>query len=541
MQANSTYIRVLASALSSTYGVKVEEGEIWAFNSDTKTLIYNPLTLLERPVEVVRGVLLHEIGHLIYTQPVPSSQIYKDYPIINIVYNAFEDVRIEKQLERQFGDFASEPILTKNLDGIGAFFEKNALVNTTKAYQIGAITVMVDLMMQIMGGRAQWNNYDEKKLFDKIARVETNLQEYVEPDVHEAAQVIQKKEDWQKLVSWARSAPSFGDIQKLVDQKVFPHIKHLIEQDPANESMKQAMAAKQAQKQQQGKGQGQPQSGQGEPSDEEKEEQAAQAAQAGDSTEEMAGAIGAELNEPGTGTYANTRHSTRVPNYPEASAMVSPYTNFLASRIKDILKENTAINFHGNHRAGKLLSRNVTKLVLGEERVFSKRNTIDSPHHHLIVALDSSGSMSGELMQNAYLGTVMALDTFRKVRMPFAVFDFDDEVDLLVSNTQVDPRFVNYQSKGGGTSDDDMIRVVAKYMAQRPDSTFLFLVIGDGQGRKLPKPELEYIQSRGLTIGIGIGSGAHQVAKAYPNGVMVQDVTQLPQVILQKLHDYISR
>lgn len=520
MRANSTYIRVLASALSTSYGVRVEEGDVWAFDSGKKTLIYNPVTLLERPIEVVRGVLLHEIGHLMYTVPEKSSQIYQDYPIINLVYNAFEDVRIEQKLGREFGSFAREPILTKNLDGIGKFFEKNSLVSTTKAYQVGAVAVMVDLMMQVLSGEARPHSWEEREVFGRIQRVERELQDYIEEDVHKAAQVIQQKEDWRKLISMARGARSFGEIQRMVDARVFPYIKHLIENDPANDAMKQAMQAAKAEAQQAAQSTGQP----------------------GEDGEDAAEVIAIKMeDDPGDGTLADSRKPYYTPSYPEASAMVSPYTNYLASRIKDIMKENTAMGFHGNHRAGRLLSRNVTKLTMGEERVFSKRNVVDNPKHHLIVALDASGSMDGEKMHNAYLGTVLALDTFQKIRMPFTIIEFGDEVTELATNTRVNPRFLNYRSQGGGTDDAEMVRYVADYMRRRADEEFLFIIIGDGCGVTLPRQELQYIKDHSVPLAIGIGNGAESVVRAYPGGVSVEDVTRVPGVILSTLHQYIHR
>jgi len=233
--------------------------------------------------------------------------------------------------------------------------------------------------------------------------------------------------------------------------------------------------------------------------------------------------------------------SSKVPPYNEASAMVRPYSNFLASRIKDILKENTAINFHGNHRSGRLLSRNVTKLVMGEERVFSKRNQIDSPNHHLIIALDASGSMQGEREYNAYLGTVLALDTFKKVRMKFTIFEFGDDTKILATDKYVNPHFLNYSSQGGGTDDGYMIKTVADYMKKNPNDEFLFIIIGDGQGGRLPDNELDYIDRRGYAMAIGIGEGARSVERQYRNGIAVEDVTKVPQVILNQLHAYIHR
>lgn len=531
MKANSTYIRVLASTLSNTYGVKVEEGENWAFDPDKRVLTYNPITLLEKPIEVVRGILLHEIGHVVHTRPVQSSQIYHDYPAINLMYNAFEDARVEHKLKKEYGGFAYEPLLTKNLVGMARFFEKNALVSQPKSVQISSVAVMVDVMMQILSGEARPRDYrdrEEAAIFEQIKRVEYELKDYVEQDVLEAAEEIQKKKNWTTLVNKARILNSFGDIQKLVDNEVFPFIKHLLENDPMNEQMREAMQALAKMKAQSGEG------------DEENGQAQGQAEADG---KEEAGVISMKQDgeEPGTGHLANGRKPYYTPSYIEASAMVSPYTSYLAARIKDIMKENTAINFHGNHRSGRLLSRNVTKLVMGEDKVFSKRNQIDSPKHHLIVALDSSGSMDGEKMHNAYLGTVLALDTFRKIRMPFTVIDFGNEINVIVENNSVAPNFLNYRSQGGGTDDAQMIHWVATYMRQRPTEEFLFIIIGDGCGTRLPKAQLDYIATRSVPLAIGIGSDSERVAQAYPGGVAVPDVTQVPQVVLSTLHQYIHR
>lgn len=524
MQTNSTYIRVLASALSSSYGVKVIESDVWAFDAANKVLKYNPVTLLEKNIDVVRGLLIHEIGHVVHTTPVPSSQIYKDYPVINLIYNAFEDIRIEHALRSDYGGFAGAPLMTKNVVYIGDFFKENELKKSGKAFQVGAVAVMVDLMMQFVTGEGYHygGTYEFDKFVRQIQNIESKLHQYVDEDVHEASQEIQRKQDWRKLRQMAQQAGSFGDIQQLVDKKVFPYVKHLLEQDPANEAMKQQMQQMIEKMKMEAQG-----SGEGED---------------GEEPEIMAGVDPSQqTEEPGTGTQSSSPVPYKTPSYTEASALVSPYTNFLASRIKDIMKENASIKYHGNHRHGRLMSRNVTKIALGETRVFSKRNQVDSPVYHLIVALDASGSMNGEKELNAYLGMVMAVDTFRKIRMKSTVIEFGDDVRVLLDGQKADRRFFDYSSQGGGTDDAAMVDWVYNYMTRNKDEEFLFIVIGDGQGQRLPQDKLRYIDENSTALAVGIGRGSEKVAQAYPGGVYVPDVPKVPSVILNRLHEAIHR
>lgn len=519
MQANSTYIRVLASALSNSIGVKVVEGEHWAFDSQNKVLMYNPVTLLEKDVNVVRGLLIHEIGHVLHTQPVPSSDIFRDYPAINLVYNAFEDIRIEARLEQEFGDFAFVPLLTKNMSYAYSVFNSGAYNQLDPIEQVSGIALLANIIEYVRNGDHYYAfGYSDKSLSigNFLKQIHNHLQTMVSPEVYAAAARIQKKYNWKHLRDEARVLPNFAAVQHFVDTRIFPDIKELFKNSQTNQSM---LAEQQ---------QGQTEEG----------ENGIASSQKGASE---AGVLSKTSDVPGEGVGAGVRRGQTVMPYAEASALVSPYTNYLTSRITSIMKENASIKFHGNRKNGKLLSRNITKLTLGEDRVFSKRNQIDSPLYHLVIALDGSGSMNEEKELNAYLGSVLAVDTFTKLRMKATVFTFSDSVQQIVTAGKMSEDFITYTSEGGGTCDDDMIYKVASFMRKNPEDDFFFIVIGDGVGNTLPPKEVEYIQSRGIAMALGIGPGSQAVVKAYPNGVYVADVSQVPQVILNTLHNIIHR
>jgi hypothetical protein len=149
--------------------------------------------------------------------------------------------------------------------------------------------------------------------------------------------------------------------------------------------------------------------------------------------------------------------------------------------------------------------------------------------------------MGGEKEYNAYLGAVIAFDTFRKIRMPMTIVQFGDEVIELVDQNMMSPRFVNYHSQGGGTEDNAMIIHAANYMAKRPDEQFLFIVMGDGCGERLDKNKLEIIKAHSIPMAIGIGRGSEDVVGQYPGGVLASDVAEVPNIILKTLHGYIHR
>lgn len=92
------YIEQMANAFANRYKVNVRIGQNWQINLETKTLEYNPSTLLTFTKAQLIATILHEIGHLRYTTPAKllNSVWLKKYPkSAFFVLNLFEDFRID--------------------------------------------------------------------------------------------------------------------------------------------------------------------------------------------------------------------------------------------------------------------------------------------------------------------------------------------------------------------------------------------------------------------------------------------------------------
>jgi len=116
------YIEQMASALSAKYDIKVEVGSNWAIDLDTKTLTYNPQSLLFGTKAHLLASLLHEIGHLRHTTKFTETKLGKigseNKVATKNALNAFEDMRIDKIMSNSYGSSkeifeANKPIVEK--------------------------------------------------------------------------------------------------------------------------------------------------------------------------------------------------------------------------------------------------------------------------------------------------------------------------------------------------------------------------------------------------------------------------------------------
>src|SRR3990167_8544613 len=96
-RATRSYIEAFVSAISNRSDIKFVEGNSFGVNLKEKKFMYDPVLLQQATVDEVKGILIHEVGHLNYTSITDEKESaeYKKYPILATLYNAIEDMRIE--------------------------------------------------------------------------------------------------------------------------------------------------------------------------------------------------------------------------------------------------------------------------------------------------------------------------------------------------------------------------------------------------------------------------------------------------------------
>lgn len=489
------YIDIVVSSLSGATGVKTQSGKGWAFNMEDKVLVYDALDLTQRPFMEVRGLVLHEMGHVMYSKAETSSPLWKKYPRLGLVYNAFEDIRVEGNLIGQFGSFAHESLLALNDTAYLDLFYRD-WHSQDPLYQA---LVMADYYTATNG-----HFHDIGWRLSKDAQF---AYDYMHP---ESKKVLKKMFKDNVFGSWTQKtlrSPSFRKLQEFVDSDVFPYIEELLKQYPQSA---------------------------------EEAEGAAAVSKSEDKAEVTSRKDGNKL------VVGGFQHTDRMPQFPvppykEASLLMRPYASVLATRLNDILEEKASTRYVGLKKTGKLLGRNASKIATGEDRIYSKRTTPDSPYHKIYIALDASGSMDQESKASwAYLTAVLLYDTTQRMRMPIEVISFGDNPTVIASDQNMSSSFKQWGPNQGGTRDSRVVEMIANKVKKEFEQPIVF-IIGDGDGDGISSQDVDTIQSKGYMMGIGIGNNCGSVAKRYPNGRVVPNPSDVPKVIIKTLREIIKR
>lgn len=347
------YLDALASGLTSETGIKIIESKGWAADIKNRTLMYDPLTLLSLNPNDARGLLLHEVGHLLFTTESEPTRLEEEVPLMHSVYNAYEDIRMEYQLKKRFGDFAISSLglvkntMLANSQPCSSDSPESLLheVLCHDIYRAGSITL---LQRDYMG--------DYKKVLDKVECKEAN-------DFYRNHMVDRTRLDNVAHLS------NTANLKEYVDRYIYPILKPILDRIPPD-----------------------------------KQKEIAQ-------REKKYGTGGKDLKP-----HKRTEDAqVPLPTDNVLAGLYDPYIRTLANKLGMILKERKATRLTGAYIRGKLINKNAYKVSTDEKRIFSRRTTPDKTDYNIVFCLDGSGSMRNERHKNAYQGAFILDQVCKKL------------------------------------------------------------------------------------------------------------------------------
>lgn len=363
--ASRRYIDGLCTALTQENGIKIEEGKNWAVDVKKRKLIYPAVSLTQCTPEEAKGLLIHEVGHLLFTGATHESDLEKQKPIMHDVYNAFEDIRIEKKLSDKYGAFADAPLLAVKRQVVDSLKEYTDTSPVSLLRQVLSHTIIYETIDKT--GQKNYQHGEASDYRDKITR--------------ESMDFI--RDNFSSLKSVSENiinAKDINEVKRICDSTAYPLLAEFIDKIPKEEQ--------------------------------EREKQKSII------KEHSRGHIGG----------SNNPSFSDIPSDNELDALLSPYIDTLARQLGQILKERRAVRLQGLHRTGRLLSHNAYRVVTGETRIFSRRNVPDKADYKIILCLDSSGSMAGKRHINTYMGAYLLTKTFKKLGFPTDCIKFTDTI-----------------------------------------------------------------------------------------------------------------
>lgn len=271
-------------------------------------------------------------------------------------------------------------------------------------------------------------------------------------------------------------------------------------------------------------------------------------------------------------TPSSGRYYEKVPYeqlYREIYHLIPPFKKKLASIMKDNLYNRQG----GSYRTGKLDTKKLYKVATGCDKVFSRKVQRSHKDYKVTILVDESGSMTSD-RKNYYaaLGATLLSEVLQGAHIDFEIIGFNGEIRVYKKfgqnfswdvRHQIENIIPNSHGSGCGSNDDGYAVNYAtsrmRKSSSRTSERMLF-VLSDGypaeSGRSLPPEEKartgrsttrefdlrgEIEQAEHDTYVFGIGINARHVQDYYDNCSIVDDVSELPEVLLSQLKTMIRR
>lgn len=235
-------------------------------------------------------------------------------------------------------------------------------------------------------------------------------------------------------------------------------------------------------------------------------------------------------------------------NYDRAHARVAEQIERLTKHLDEVLRPRKRLHERSGYPSGRHVDLRKLMQFEADPRRYTElwvRSTIPDRRDVAVTLLvDLSGSMSGDKIESALLGTILMAETLDRLSVPFAVIGFQDVLVPLRSFDQPFddaarmaiaemPQEVGACRHGGNNQpsyndDGPCLMEAAEDLMGYAASERVLIVVSDGlpEGRRSSREDLsravDRITAPGVgveLIGLGLGPGTQHVRTYYPESV----------------------
>lgn len=582
------YIQQMASSIGGQSGIKVVSSNQWRADTNTKTLYYDPVSLMYGTKGELLSTLLHEVGKIKYSDKIDNfrfnpyvekynyganstilmyegfrvdTKMLKEYPSAQEIYESNEEVI--KKIINSYRDIATatRDVIKETVNGT-----KDDIVRTIKntvTEEMGVdnidferMSVMTKLKYQeitkkVVGtelsSEAELNTHLDvflqkqseepllEEYFAEMLRISYNVKD-IEPIEKVQSYVDATFPVIENIVEVDTTAEVVSELEK----SVFPIIENLLKNQKQNtsESIKESF------------------------SDDSLMKQAIDEALNWDKNRGYRGfsktadtlynQMNGEEMQRGT-AESELPKEWKQGDYNALKESVEPEIRLLTNRLTFIKREESVIKYSSNHRRGKLDTRKLYRFATGNMRLFKKKlpNTDTVRSFAFSLMIDVSGSMSDK---NKIIHTTRALivlaEVFEKFSIPYEVITFDSKGHTIKSFSQ------SLKDKGMKKIIGGLVKMAggSTYLApaletikikEQPENNKVIVVLSDGDTESHERLDRDYfipLSKKGIkSMAIGLECGDQVETLCMGNSTAVEQATEMPEVFTNLLKTLIKR
>ena len=259
--------------------------------------------------------------------------------------------------------------------------------------------------------------------------------------------------------------------------------------------------------------------------------------------------------------------------------MVAP----LQKDLERAIAARSLSQYSAGHRSGRLHAANLARLAVGDDRVFRRKHETTSKDVAVELVVDASGSMSGSKINTAAQAAYALASVLERIGISCEVICFTTGEETMDSGKMAEemkklgrkysrveslymPILKGFDERMGtevkkrfgwlpnsnilrNNVDGECVEIAARRLMARRETGKIMMVLSDGAPsangdyRSLSphlKKVVADITKAGVNV-IGIGIESEAVQQFYPKYLTINDVKDLPKVVMQELRALILK
>lgn len=559
------YVQQMANALAAQHRINIKIGNEWKCDLTTKTLTYNPTSLIYGTKSELLATLLHEIGKLRYSKSFgelkydstgkPISRYIVEYQ--EVAYNAmlpFEELRVDNKMLSEYGSAAEiyesqEPALQRVYDNykrVADYYRELTVSVARDVVSDDTFHKQPDKLVK------RYNNskIDEIRAkfseLEKKLSTEENIYDYIAA-VYSEAYNLKKRDEFSSgiLARVEKTNLAFNPIIKApdalvtlgeMDKTVYPVIEDLLKQRKEGSDALDEFGG----------------------SEFSKEVMDGVNSYMDNIGQRFGAGVDKKGDQKSVRMSSGQTNDTTSPEWFKGE--YKPLKDSVLGEIKRLIRLLTFLKrteqvsrWTDNQRRGKLNMKKLYRAKMGNRRVFKKKlENPDTVRSFVFsIVLDVSGSMNGSRIANTTRGLIILAEVFKHMGIPFEIITFSDGAKVIKKfddemDKKIEPVLGGLpNTNGGGTNLDKGLDKVG--LKNRPEKNKVCIVLTDGgvgdqdfYNNRYFKPMLDKHNIKSLAFGLEIG--IKEIQKLCNNtGRAIANAVEVPYIFADLLKSLIIK